>query len=183
MNNYFIAIKLPSDIVASVFSVGAQINEFSKSTIVSYENLHISLKFLGGALSDRQVEEVKSALQSIKSKIFLIQLRSIGAFPSQQFARVIWLGVEESKPLFGLRKQIDAVLPPLSQADVHNFVPHLTLSRIISVFDKLKMARFFKLYKKTDFGVFEVKEFYFMMSKTSKIRTTYEVLASYSLVN
>ncbi|PKM92142.1 MAG: RNA 2',3'-cyclic phosphodiesterase [Euryarchaeota archaeon HGW-Euryarchaeota-1] len=128
MNNYFIAIKLPSEIVANVFPVGAQINEFSKATIVSYENLHLTLKFLGGALTFKQVEEVKQALRFVKLKPFSIQMRGTMAFPSTKFARVIGIGVEKSVHFLDLRKQVDDVLPPLTQADNREFIPHLTLA-------------------------------------------------------
>ncbi len=181
MNNYFIAIKLPSEILTTVFPVGAQIHEFSKASIISYENLHITLKFLGGALTTKQINEVKQDLQFIKGKPFLVQMTGVMAFPSTNFARVIGISAETSQSLLNLRKQIDSLLPPLPQSDNRELIPHLTLARVNSIFDKTKLKKFFERYKQTDFGRFEITEFYFIMSKVSKAGTKYEIISNYNL--
>lgn len=181
MNNYFICIKLPNNVVATAFSLSAQINGFSRSLIVPLDNFHITLKFLGGMLTQKQIETAKQNLKFIKIKPFQVRLRGMIAFPSVNLARVIGIGVEKSPELLELRKQIDRILPPLPLADNREYVPHLTLARIKTITDKKGLFRFFEKYKEIDFGSFEVKEFYFIKSNVTRKGSEYEVLAKYEL--
>ncbi|MFP3296805.1 MAG: RNA 2',3'-cyclic phosphodiesterase, partial [Vulcanisaeta sp.] len=61
---------------------------------VEPENLHITLRFIG-EISKDLVEEVKKRLGGIKYGQFAMRMRGVGAFPSIERPRVIWVGIEE----------------------------------------------------------------------------------------
>lgn len=59
---------------------------------VEPENLHITLRFIG-EISRDLVEELKKRLSNVKYNQFTIHIRGIGAFPSIDRPRVIWVAL------------------------------------------------------------------------------------------
>jgi 2'-5' RNA ligase len=55
----------------------------------------------------------------------------LGAFPSNQRARVIWIGIQAPPELMELQKSIDLKTSALGYAsEERNYSPHLTLGRV-----------------------------------------------------
>jgi len=53
----------------------------------------VTLKFIGEA-SEARLEEMKSALASVKAAPFAVHFTGVGFFPTQKAARVFWAGVD-----------------------------------------------------------------------------------------
>lgn len=101
----------------------------------SSELWHVTLLFLG-SLSERDMALVASSLVSWRPEVEQIDLdlAGVGAFPEPYEARVLWLGVQKSQELLAFRQSLvehitaSGVVAP--EADVRDFVPHLTLARL-----------------------------------------------------
>jgi 2'-5' RNA ligase len=97
------------------------------------ENLHITLNFVGDVV-DVEVPEfcklIKGAVENVAP--FEMSLHSVGAFPSHEQPRTIWIGVDEgSEQLKSLNKNIEGVLSHWGvNKDRNEYVPHMTIGRI-----------------------------------------------------
>lgn len=104
-----------------------------KTSWVPPANLHVTLRFLGDIaeeLAPRLVIALKQSLQSFDP--FEIKAGGLGAFPSLEAPRVLWLGVDGGKSLTKLQGEIERTLTELGFAkDERAFFPHVTIGRIL----------------------------------------------------
>ncbi len=119
---------------------------------VEPENLHITLRFIG-EISRELLEEVKKRLGAIKYNKFTIHVRGVGAFPSIDRPRVIWVGIEEgARDLMNLHELIMRFTGDIGERDERGFVPHLTIARVKYVRNKEKYMEVVRKYENMDFG-------------------------------
>lgn len=120
---------------------------------VEPDNLHLTLKFLGD-ISESQLGLLKKRLGEIASSFdrFSIRLRKLGAFPSFQRPRIVWVGIDEGKQdLVRLVKAIETLCIALGlPAEKRVFEPHLTLGRVRSARGLEKLIA--ELKANADFG-------------------------------
>jgi 2'-5' RNA ligase len=93
--------------------------------------LHVTLKFLGNVAPDR-LPEVRGALESVArdNAPFEVELSGFGAFPTVRRPRVLWLGVEASPRLRGLKQDLERVMAGFGfEREGRAFHPHVTLGR------------------------------------------------------
>lgn len=99
-------------------------------------NIHLTLKFLGESPEDR-VEAVKEAIGDACEgfRPFSTRYGNSGVFPSEQKARVLWIGVEEGKEsLCRLAGNVEEKMAGLGyKKEKRSFHPHLTIGRLRSV--------------------------------------------------
>lgn len=99
---------------------------------VEPENLHWTLQFLGD-LDDQEMAtvclRVRRAAAAVRA--FTLEARGVGAFPSNQRPRTLWLGAGQGGEQFvELHDRIDEALAGLGfPGERRQFVPHLTLGR------------------------------------------------------
>lgn len=97
------------------------------------ENVHLTLKFLG-EVSDEKLKQVSAALREVCASHtpFDASLASIGAFPSERRARVVWAGTGAGSEELGvLAADVEAALESLGFGrEGRAFVPHATLGRV-----------------------------------------------------
>jgi 2'-5' RNA ligase len=100
---------------------------------VATENLHITLKFLGG-VEESQIEPITTSLAVVASDVpaFDAALRGLGAFPSLHRPRVIWVGLAEGvTPMTGLASAVDQALAAIGvPREERPFSGHVTLGRV-----------------------------------------------------
>jgi 2'-5' RNA ligase len=171
----FIAFDIPESVKEQLVSIQKKIKTDAKISWVKAENMHLTIKFLGEVAEDK-VEETKKKLSSVKFKPFEVSVSEIGVFPSEDYIRVIWVGLKDDKSMQKLAQDIREALPGFK--DDYPFKAHLTIARVKFVKDKKalvdelkklkpKPEKFsvenFKLYKSTltregpvyeEFGVF-----------------------------
>ena len=96
------------------------------------ENVHLTLKFLGDVQAEA-LDSIRAALGEVCAQHvpFDVALAELGAFPSAQRARILWIGVGAgSDRLRSLAADIDDALAPLGfEREKRPYVPHLTLGR------------------------------------------------------
>ncbi len=100
--------------------------------VVSAENWHITLAFLGVVDSKRADRLVGILSQATLGKAFRLKLGGLGGFPSAARATILWTGIQEGEE--PLRKLSETVAGCVSLAgiplEVREFRGHLTLSRL-----------------------------------------------------
>lgn len=101
------------------------------------EGLHLTMAFLGDQ-DPPQLSQLFDVAMQVSCQVagFTMRFGSIGGFPTNESARVLWLGVEATVMLHQLQQSL---CQELSQREIHYdkrpFVPHLTLARCPSPLD------------------------------------------------
>jgi 2'-5' RNA ligase len=131
----FVAIPVPEPVRDEIAVAQRELQPLAPHGVVRWtkpEQMHLTLKFLGGVPADR-VEELKESVQNICAGNSALRLRAkgIGFFPNARSPRVIWAGVgDEEERLADLQREIEgAVHPFAAEPGAENFVGHLTLGR------------------------------------------------------
>jgi 2'-5' RNA ligase len=131
----FIAIPLLVEIQKHLDEVSGQLrNRLGEEVIrwVRPKNIHLTLKFLGD-VQGVDIEPIKQILDDAAAQLdpFEFEVGGLGAFPSNQRARVIWIGIQAPAQLMELQKSIDLKTAALGYAsEERDFSPHLTLGRV-----------------------------------------------------
>lgn len=98
------------------------------------ENYHVTLTFLG-THEESALPDLEIILRNVceRTAPFELKIENIGAFASEQDARVLWLGVQNKKSLGQLKAVLDEQLSAqgfLDDIETREFVPHLTVGRL-----------------------------------------------------
>ncbi len=133
----FIAIEVSPEAAAQLLGAQKQL-QTDNSKLTFTKSFHLTLKFLG-EIAPAKAEEVKKKLQTIQFKKFTAQLDGTGVFPSENYVRVVWVGIEPSDVIRDLQRKIDDALTGLFQKE-KEFKPHITLARVKTVKDKKQFA-------------------------------------------
>jgi RNA 2',3'-cyclic 3'-phosphodiesterase len=112
--------------------------------LVSEENLHVTLKFVGDVHRDdlpaltRAVADAAKLLSPGE-----IELEGIGAFPRLDRPRVIWAGVSDPSGILDpVHARLNDVMKPFgARREVKKYVPHVTLGRVRSPIDGRRLTR------------------------------------------
>jgi len=100
---------------------------------VTRDNVHLTVKFLGGVESPR-LAAIESALTTAAAGhgIFELSVQGLGAFPTRMRPRVLWAGVAEgAAELTALASRIDDALHALGiPRETRPFAAHVTLGRV-----------------------------------------------------
>jgi 2'-5' RNA ligase len=131
---------------------------------VEDENIHLTIRFLG-EVPLSTIEQTKEVLEYVASivKPFIIKIAGLGAFPSTNRPRVIWVGVVEGfEKLTEIRKIIDSEIMRRGlrevQRDQHEFSPHITIARLRSYKNLEKLKPLFLEYVNYEFGLSEITQ-------------------------
>lgn len=129
----FVAVSVPR---AHLEHIDEQISGFkdkvTKARWTSLDNHHVTLKFLGSTPEDRlPVVEDACSLVAASHTPASVSLGDIGAFPSRNRVRVLWVGLDDPASLLTrLAADLDQVFEPLGYpTESRAFTPHLTLCR------------------------------------------------------
>jgi RNA 2',3'-cyclic 3'-phosphodiesterase len=166
----FVAIDIPKNIKKIILKIQKQLPEFG-GKFTEVENLHLTLKFLGGIDND-VISRVKELLAQIKIRQFEIIMNSIGIFSD----RIVWLNVENCDEL---QKEVDEKLKKLFEKE-NRFMGHLTIARIKTIDDKKEFRSKLKQIKIPKMK-FIVKDFILKKSKLTRNGPIYENLKIYPL--
>jgi 2'-5' RNA ligase len=127
----FLAVEIPCSIRRKIETLikGLQ-QENLPIKWVTYENLHITLKFLG-EIDENQKKDITLLMNKInKYEHFSVNLSSIGCFPNAQRPRVLWVGVEKGKDeLTQIATDLDQTFVNLGFREEKRFHAHVTIGR------------------------------------------------------
>jgi RNA 2',3'-cyclic 3'-phosphodiesterase len=147
----FIAVPVADDVRAAVGELmadvaGASIEERAagQPRWVRVEGLHLTLRFLGATLDERQ-EHVVAAVGAAARGVapFAITLNGGGAFPNAYRPRVLWIGIDAGADVLAdLARRLNDELVSLGwPSDDRPFQGHLTLARTDGVAGADEYAR------------------------------------------
>jgi len=148
----FIAIDIPNEIKKKIEPLIKELN-VNGIKPVEVDNLHITIKFLG-EINEGKRKKVEKTLNHISFLPFSISLAGIGAFPNENYIRVIWIGSYSSE-LVDLIKEIDEKMFRLGFKRERDYVPHLTIARVKRR-PEIDLKTFLTKYKSKEFGSFVV---------------------------
>ena len=131
----FIAIELPGEIRSDLAQLGDRLMDAKHPFVkwVDFENIHLTLKFLGNVAVNQITEITEAMREAIRGfSPFRLEISGLGAFPRMEQPRVIWVGISgETDKLSELQRRVDSRLVRLGFAgENQSFVPHLTLARV-----------------------------------------------------
>lgn len=126
MMRLFIAIDISKELKEEVVRLQKKLVISKNIKLVTKENFHFTLKFLGDKHSPEKVIEI---LDTINFETFFMTDSNIGFFPNDKKIKVVWLGFEHSSELMMLQRVIEDKLKTLFKKEFE-FIPHLTIARI-----------------------------------------------------
>lgn len=158
MNDYFIELQ----------------NLLPKNAKLSLtRTFHLTLKFLGEVQPDK-VEYIVEKLKTINFQPFTVFLDSIGIFPTENYIRVVWVGINPEDKILELQKQIDDALKPLFKKE-KDFKAHISLARVKYPEDKKDFIEKIKKIKVENRKI-DIKDVRLIKSTLTPKGPVYEVL-------
>jgi 2'-5' RNA ligase len=129
----FIAIEAADQAHGAAMSVIERLRSAAEGMKwIDPEKLHFTLQFLGD-LDDREMAEVcmRTVRVAQRHAQFELEVRGVGAFPSIQKPRTLWLGAGEGAEEFiSLHADIERAIAVLGfRPERRAFAPHLTIGR------------------------------------------------------
>ncbi len=160
----FIAVELSQEIKESIFGLAEGLFEVRTGLrLVSRENLHITMRFLGKA-DEKTARGAGRAMAEAVLPIepFALRVRGTGVFPSTGRPAVLWAGVEDEKQM--LRRLSSELEEKLVKTGLRReekpFHPHVTAARVkknIQQADVQKIKTWLNENKDADMGKMTVR--------------------------
>ena len=138
------------------------------------KSFHITLKFLG-EVQPEKVESIINDLKKVKSEPFSAFLDTVGIFPTENYIRVVWVGLNPEEKILELQKQIDEALSRLFKKE-KDFKAHITLARVKYPEDKKAFVQQLKKIKIENKKI-NIKDFRLIKSTLTSKEPVYEDLA------
>ena len=149
----------------------AQLPKNAKLSLV--KSFHLTMKFLGEVQPDK-IDEIIGILKTIKFEPFNVFTNSIGIFPTENYIRVVWVGLKPEDKVLELQKKVDESLKNLFKEE-RDFEPHITLCRVKYPEDKKSFVEEVKKIK-VENKKFEIKDFRLVKSTLTSKGPVYEDL-------
>ena len=178
----FLGIPIPDNLKSRIMGIQRKFDYFDIK-FVEKENLHFNLRFFRD-IDEEKLGKLKDALKKVCSQFepFEIGISGIGAFPSKNYARVIWLGVKNGYQTFKtLAEMVESVVESLRFEKESKFVPHLTLGRVRSGRNKNELLVLLRKMEEVEIGKMKIDKIILFQSKLSPKGPVYEEVFSIKL--
>jgi 2'-5' RNA ligase len=131
----FVSVDLPSSLSEPVAAIQDDLAEASGLNFTDPDQAHLTLKFLGDTDPDELdplTTAIETAVEEAGVEPFEATFGGLGVFPSPDYIRVVWLGVESGGEGFAaLFEALEKRTVELGfDAESHDFTPHVTLARM-----------------------------------------------------
>lgn len=184
----FIAVSLPAEVRAAVERVQRELRAAVRGNTVRWtpsEQIHLTLKFLGNIAADA-LPDLESALRRAcaDTSPFELSAGGLGAFPSEERPRVLWIGVTgQVETLRQLQEVVLRETETWGEREDKTFHPHLTLGRVKtnSSRELRELSRALLTTKATCLGAWRVEQVALMRSELSSDGARHSCLASVGL--
>lgn len=185
----FIALDLASPVYARLEQVSARLRDRLHGVPMRWSqvnNIHLTLKFLGD-VSATNLETLQKVLENEAGKHppFTLSTGGLGAFPSPNRARVLWMGIQAPPDLAALQLGIEQEMARLGYApEERPFSPHLTLGRVgrnVTPQDLRRIGEALKEEQTGDLGATRVEAVHLFKSDLRPEGSIYTRLFSASL--
>lgn len=162
----FIAIELTKELRQKIADVQQKLAPENLKP-VSAGNLHVTLKFLG-EIDEKKAGEVAGKLNKLEFQKFTLRVSGVGAFPTERYPRVVWVGCENLE-LSQLAQKITNALSGMNFED-EKFTGHITIARVKG---DVELDKFFEENRDAEFGELAVSEFCLKKSVLGRDGPTY----------
>ncbi len=129
----FVSVDL-ADLSEGIAEAQSLVGEASGLRFPDPDQAHVTLKFLGETDESRLSavrEAVGSAVADAAVAPFEAHVGGIGAFPSEDYISVVWVGVDDGGAMARLHEEIEDRTTALGfEAADHEFTPHVTIARM-----------------------------------------------------
>ncbi len=130
--HFFFAISMPDEVRKFLGPQTAKIlMPLKKEHIAPKTKWHTTLTFLG-PLTQVHIDQLQSYFSKIPLPCFDLSFGSLGAFPDEEKARVLWAGIDQgANELIAIAEYLRVQLKILDiPFDNKPFIPHMTLCRM-----------------------------------------------------
>ncbi|MCX8146867.1 MAG: RNA 2',3'-cyclic phosphodiesterase [Candidatus Woesearchaeota archaeon] len=153
-------------------------NELRYAKLNLVKDFHLTLKFLGD-VDNKKIDKIKERLKEIKSKKFSLELSDIGVFPSENYIRVVWVGLKPENKVVELQNAVESSLEDIFEKD-KNFKPHITIARVKAIENKKEFKSIIKNLK-VKIVKSEITCFKLIKSTLTPKGPVYEILEKFAL--
>ncbi|WP_312910929.1 RNA 2',3'-cyclic phosphodiesterase [Natronosalvus caseinilyticus] len=131
----FVSVDLPESLADAVAAVQEPLSSAAGIRLTDPTQAHVTLVFLGDVDPDRVPDlerELEAAVDDAEIDPFEARFAGLGVFPSLEYIRVVWLGVEDGhEELTRLQAAVENRTTAMGfEADNHEFTPHATIARM-----------------------------------------------------
>lgn len=177
----FIAIELNNETQNSLAKIQSQLRTSGADVKwVEPKNIHLTLKFLGDIDTDL-IGEIKNVVEDLANnhQKFTATIKELGGFPNTRSPRVIWVGIQEGKEntssiVMDLENNISKLGIPKENRD---FLSHITLGRVRSPINRLKLTELLNKNKNIPTLIFVVEKITLFKSTLTPRGPIYEAIA------
>jgi len=150
---------------------------------VEKENLHFNLKFFR-EIDEEKLEDLKKTIEYVCKQFepFEIKISGLGAFPSKNYVRVVWIGVKDGyQTMISLVEAIENALESMGFEKEEKFTPHLTLGRVRSGRNKNELLVLLRKLEDIEIGTMKIDKVVLFQSKLTPEGPIYEEVFSFIL--
>jgi 2'-5' RNA ligase len=144
----FVAIEASEEVREKMSELQKQLS-LDGVKLVEKENLHLTLFFLGD-IDEAMKDKVIKGMDKLNCKKFEMSCKGVGAFPSNSYIRVVWVGAEAPQ-LKQIYDQLGEELAKLGFKK-EDFSPHITLARVKFLRDKTSLSEFLEDNAEVEIG-------------------------------
>lgn len=177
----FVGIRISEETKKKLEKLERELREkIKEARVVSPENLHLTLKFLGN-VEDHRVEEISYKLEKIAEEFttFIMKCYGMGAFPTERRIRVLWVGANSEKNLIKLNRRIEEELEKIGFLRENKFKEHITIARFKSIPNLKHLSDFINKHREIEFGEFGVDGFELIKSDLTPEGPVYTTLKKF----
>lgn len=129
----FVALRFPEETRREVWRAAAPLREADANVRWTPERqLHLTLRFLG-EVAESRIGPIEAALAvpGAAARPFELAFGEVGAFPSLDRPRVLWVGVDGGPELPAVHESVQEALGEVGfEPEERAFRPHVTLGRV-----------------------------------------------------
>ena len=170
----FVALELPENVISEL---GRLRDTLKGAKMNKVRGFHLTLKFLGD-VDETTLGTIIEQLTTVSFEQFKAELSIVGVFPSQAYAKVVWVGVAPAEGIQRLQADIDATLSGLFPKE-KDFVPHITLARVKFVENKVMFQQLLEKIK-PDKLQFNISKFALIKSTLTPAGPEHETIRKFS---
>lgn len=180
MKRLFVGIPIAPECRENITPISDELMRTGASlSLVSKENLHFTLTFLGEQHQSKSIE-IETILANIVKHhtSFSTTLQTLSAFPSAQHPKVVWIGNNAPQ----LRELMQDVMKSLAQirlSEYEDTIPHITLARIKQ--PTAELIAFLKQHHNTTFGTMTINKIVLFESVITPKGPIYTVVKEFFL--
>jgi len=155
--------------------------------LIDPKDAHLTLKFLGdGPDGGHDLDALETALCAAVADAdcspFDATFAGLGVFPSVEYIRVVWLGVDTGgEEVIRLHEAVEGRMTALGyEPERHAFTPHVTLARVDNAAAKEDVQRYVEAHDPTA-GTLRIDDIRLTKSTLTPDGSVYETVSTFEL--